>query len=188
MYEGMPRSRVALAQALKSALATRPLSRVTVSELAQAAQVTRQTFYSHFANVIDLAEWVFNTEVTDKIMSKASYDDWADCFLALLTHMRNNRHEIFATDYSLDHATLANFYFGNFRDMAAIIVDEIGADVSLNPSDREFVLDHYAAIALGHLLHWLATDMAEEPFKLAANLEFILHGSVRESLERFAGR
>ena len=188
MNDEIVRSRLALVDALREILNEKPLSRVTVTELAAAAGIARQTFYSHFSNVYELAEWAFHTEVTDRIMIHASYAEWADCFLMLLNHMRNHREATYAINSSLDHDSLARFYFYTMREMMEIIVKEIAPDVVLADSDRDFVIDHYTLIMVSHLLHWLSGGMEEEPFKLASDLEFILHGTVRPSLERFANR
>jgi probable dihydroxyacetone kinase regulator len=183
-----PRSKVALAAALKQALATTPLAKVTVSGLAAAAGVNRQTFYSHFSDVYDLARWVFTTEVANHIMAHASYDQWADGFSELLNYMKQNHDQAYAVIRSLRHDELERFFHHWLHNMMQVIVGELDEGLRLRPEDREFVIDHYTLAVLGHLLHWLATDMRENPYVLIERLEFILHGSVRESLERFAVR
>ncbi len=183
-----PRSKIALAAALKQALATTPLAKVTVSGLAATAGVNRQTFYSHFADVYDLARWVFATDVANHILAHASYDQWADGFAELLGYMKNHHDQAYAVIRSLRHAELERFFYRSLREMMQVIVGELEGELRLEPDDREFVIDHYTLIVVGHLLHWLATDMREDPYQLVERLEFVLHGSVRESLERFAAR
>jgi len=181
-------SKAALAVALKQALATTPLAKVTVSGLAAAAGVNRQTFYSHFSDVYDLARWVFATEVANHIMAHASYDQWADGFSELLNYMQQNHDQAYAVIRSLRHDELERFFHRSLRNMMQVIVGELDDGLTLRPDDREFVIDHYTLAVLGHLLHWLATDMRDNPYVLIERLEFVLHGSVRESLERFAVR
>jgi probable dihydroxyacetone kinase regulator len=183
-----PRSKLALAAALKQALRTTPLAKVTVSGLAASAGVNRQTFYAHFSDVYDLAAWVFTTEVASHIMAHASYAEWAEGFSELLGYMSDHRDQTYAVIRSLKHAELEAFFHRSLREMMRVIVGELEGGLTLRPADREFVIDHYTLVVLGHLLHWLATDMRENPFVLTERLEFVLHGSVRESLERFAGR
>lgn len=183
-----PRSKVALAAALKRALATTPLAKVTVSGLAASAGVNRQTFYSHFSDVYDLARWVYTTEVASHIMAHASYAEWADGFSELLGYMKDHHDQAYAVIRSLKHDELERFFYRSLREMMQVIVGELEGDLKLSRGDRQFVIDHYTLAVLGHLLHWLATDMHENPYLLIERLEFILHGSVRESLERFAAR
>ena len=183
-----PRSKVALAKALKQALVTTPLAKVTVSGLAASAGVNRQTFYSHFSDVYDLARWVYTTEVANHIMAHASYAEWADGFSELLGYMKDHHDQAYAVIRSLKHAELESFFHQSLRQMMRVIVGELEGDLRLKRADREFVIEHYTLAVLGHLLHWLATDMRENPYVLVERLEFVLHGAVRESLERFAAR
>ena len=82
-----------LAHALRDALQTVPLSKVTVSGLTRTAGVTRQAFYYHFADIRDLTVWVFKREVADQIITHASHEDWADGLLAMFVWMQNHPEE-----------------------------------------------------------------------------------------------
>lgn len=47
----------ALAQSLKKLLQTKPLSKITINDIAEDCGVSRMTFYYHFADIYDLVEW-----------------------------------------------------------------------------------------------------------------------------------
>lgn len=181
-------AKLALASALKDALATTPLAKVTVSGLAAAAGVNRQTFYAHFADVYDLAAWVFKTEIADHVMAHASYDDWADGFVRLLGYLQDHREQAFAVIRSLKHAELERFFYDTLRAMMAVIVAELEGELDLSASDRDFIIDHYTLAVVGHLQHWLSSGMAANPYVLVSNLESLMRGQVRSSLVRLAAR
>lgn len=148
--------------------------------------MSRQTFYYHFPDVYALAVWVFERDIAHHIMAHASYAEWADGYLQMLTYMQRNRDQAYAVINSLNHRELERFFFHQFQGMTAAIVAEIRGDLRLDEASQTFVTDHYAMIVLGHLLHWLAGGMREAPSELVPKLELILRGSVRGSLERFA--
>lgn len=185
---GAPRAKRALAGALKDALRSTPLAKVTVSGLTNAVGVTRQTFYLYFSDVYDLAAWVFTTEIADHIMAHATYAEWADGCRQLLVYLKRNRDQTYAVIRSLRHAELERFLHHSLRAMMAVIVGELEGDLKLAQDDRDFVIDHYTLAVVGHVMHWLATDMTEDPRVLVGRIEFVLRGSVRESLERFAAQ
>lgn len=187
-----------MVEALKRRLATTPLSKVSVASLAADAGVTRQAFYYHFDDVYDAATWVFTTEVADHVLAHAEYDLWADGFLRLLTYMRRHRPQVKAVLDSLTWVKTERFFYRVLRRMMRAIVAELeaagaaGAAGSgafarrpLFDADREFVIQHYTLTVLGHLLHWLAGGMKEEPEELVRRLEIVMNGHVRESLDRF---
>lgn len=179
-------TRDALGRILKDQLRTTPLDRITVSGLTSAAGINRQTFYYHFADVYDLAVWVFEQDVANHIMDHASYDQWAEGYRTLLQYMRDNHDQILAVINSVDHRERDAFFLRQFRAMMSAIVTELQGDLVLSDEDRQFVIDHFAAIVLGHFLQWLVEGAKEDPNILVPKIEKVLRGTVRESLERFA--
>ena len=83
-------AKTALARALRDALTTTPLSKVTVSGLTRAAGVTRQAFYYHFSDIRDLTVWVFKREVGNQVATHSTYDEWSDGLLAVLVWMQSS--------------------------------------------------------------------------------------------------
>lgn len=53
-----------LADALLRLAGEKDFARVRVGEIAEAAGVNRQTFYYHFTDIYDLAEWTYDREIT----------------------------------------------------------------------------------------------------------------------------
>lgn len=47
-----------LSGALKNAMKSKSLSKITVSELIEACGVNRKTFYYHFQDIYDLLKWI----------------------------------------------------------------------------------------------------------------------------------
>lgn len=47
----------ALAQSLKKILAKKPLNKITISDITEDCGINRMTFYYHFKDIYDLAEW-----------------------------------------------------------------------------------------------------------------------------------
>ena len=145
---------------------------------------------------------MFTSEVADHVLAHAEYDLWADGFLRLLAYMRRHRPQVKAVLDSLTWVKTERFFYQVLRRMMRAIVAELeaagaaeaaaGAAGSgafarrpLFDADREFVIQHYTLTVLGHLLHWLAGGMKEEPEELVRRLEIVMNGHVRESLDRF---
>lgn len=51
-----------LSGALKNAMKSKSLSKITVSELIEACGVNRKTFYYHFQDIYDLLKWTLEQE------------------------------------------------------------------------------------------------------------------------------
>ncbi|MEJ5997726.1 TetR-like C-terminal domain-containing protein [Corynebacterium sp. H130] len=179
-------AREALAAALKSELTTTELSRITVARLAARAGVTRQAFYYHFDDVYDAAAWLFQEEVARHILAHARYDAWAAGFEQLMTYMFTHRDQVQAILKSLTMPKTEVFFFKALREMMSAIVTELADGHCLQPVDRDFIIDHYTLAVVGHLMHWIATGMREDPAQLAHRVEYVMRGHVAESIERYS--
>ena len=56
-------TKTTLAMALEDLLRKKPLSELTVTEIAERAGVNRQTFYYHFRNIDDLIKWTVENDI-----------------------------------------------------------------------------------------------------------------------------
>ncbi|WP_455149582.1 TetR-like C-terminal domain-containing protein [Schaalia odontolytica] len=175
-----------LARALRDALQTVPLSKVTVSGLTRTAGVTRQAFYYHFADIKDLTVWVFKREVAEQIIAHSTNEDWSDGLLAMLTWMQKHTEETRSVVSSLSSEDLQFFLYKQLRAVMEPIVDQCSIGLTIHVDDREFVTEHFTLSVLGHVSQWIATGMSADPTILTGRITRILDGQVRRSLELFA--
>lgn len=183
-----PDAKTALALALRDALTTTPLSKVTVSGLTRTAGVTRQAFYYHFADIRDLTVWVFKREVANQIISHATYDDWSDGLLAMLVWMQSHPEETRSVISSLGMEELQIFLHKQLRAVMEPIVDQLGANLTVTEGDRIFIVDHFTLSVLGHISQWIATGMSADPYILTERIARILDGQVLRALTLFSAK
>ena len=181
-----PDAKERLARALRDALTTVPLSKVTVSGITRTAGVTRQAFYYHFSDIRDLTVWVFKREVADQIIANATYEDWSDGLLAMFVWMQKHPDETRCVVSSIGMEDLQIFLHKQLRAVMEPIVDQHSTDLPVTEDDRAFVTDHFTLAILGHVSQWLATGMSTDPYILTERIARVLDGQVRRSLEALA--
>ena len=71
----------ALAQSLKKLLQTKPLSKITINDIAEDCGVSRMTFYYHFADIYDLVEWTCQEDASVALAGNKTYSTWQQGFL-----------------------------------------------------------------------------------------------------------
>ena len=181
-----PDAKERLARALRDALTTVPLSKVTVSGITRAAGVTRQAFYYHFSDIRDLTVWTFKREVTDQIIAHTTYEDWSEGLLAMFVWMQKHPEETRCVVSSLGMEDLQIFLHKQLHAVMEPIVDQHSTDLPVTEDDRAFVTDHFTLAILGHVSQWLATGMSTDPYILTERIARVLDGQVRRSLEALA--
>ena len=170
-------AKTALARALRDALTTTPLSKVTVSGLTRAAGVTRQAFYYHFSDIRDLTVWVFKREVGNQVATHSTYDEWSDGLLAVLGDD--------VLELRGDVEEFQIFLYKQLHSVMEPVVDELSQDLRVTEGDRVFIADHFTLCVLGHVSQWLASGMSSDPYILTERISRILDGQVLHALTIF---
>lgn len=66
----------ALEEALKRLLLEKPLSKITIQDLADECGISRMTFYYHFKDIYDLVEWSFVEDANAIFQVAPSTESW----------------------------------------------------------------------------------------------------------------
>lgn len=119
-------------------------------------------------------------------LAHAAYEEWSDGFLELLLWLERHKEQTYLSLAALSHEELERFLHRQFRAMTVAILAEFEAAAELAPAERAFIIDHFSLLPLGHLLHWLATDMDADPYILVERIERISHGALARSIEEFS--
>ena len=80
-----------LADALRQLLSDRSLDKITVQNIADAANVSRKTFYYHFQDVYDLLEWMLEQHRTNLEPQVSDRNAWRTAVANLLDFCLENQ-------------------------------------------------------------------------------------------------
>ena len=81
----------ALEQSLKNLLLQKPLSKITISDIADDCGINRMTFYYHFKDIYDLIEWSCEEDARKALEGKKTYDTWQQGLLQIFEAVQENR-------------------------------------------------------------------------------------------------
>ena len=81
----------ALEQSLKNLLLKKPLTKITVTDIAEDCGINRMTFYYHFKDIYDLVEWSCLEDARKALEEKKTYDTWQQGFLQIFEKVKENK-------------------------------------------------------------------------------------------------
>ena len=84
-------TKMALENAFKEALAHKPLEKITISELTNACGLSRMTFYYHFHDIYELAEWSLMKETESALAGRVTTNTWQEALRDLFDLVIENR-------------------------------------------------------------------------------------------------
>lgn len=176
----------ALSDALKRLLQTKPLNRITVTQITDECGVSRMTFYYHFKDIYDLVEWTCQDFAARALGNNRTYDTWQQGFLAIFDSLLQNRAFVTSVYHSVSREQLERYLYDVTYDLLIGVVEEESSGLRVTERDKAFIADFYKYGFVGLVLAWIRDGMQEEPAQLVGRLSTMAQGNFRQALERFA--
>ncbi len=175
--------------AFSELLGKSPYDELTIVQVADAANVTRQSFYYHYESMDDFVFDIISDGLDDAInKDRRKNISLETIFVRILTACRTNRNEAL------------NLYNSSLRDRLVVfcksyfakIVDEmIDGLLEKNPrelddGDRKFIVDQYSNGLTYNAMNYIADGMKEKPADVGRMIAKFLGRTLDEVLTAFA--
>lgn len=182
----MPTTEETLALSLRDVLKRKPVDKITVKDIVTECNLTRQTFYNHFADIYELVEYAACTN-TRKILDKtASYDKWQCGFYTVMTVMQNNKTIVKNTYQSNYRDLMEKYIFKVIYSYVIDIVEKLAEDMNVAQKHKDFIA-HFYTLALLALIHeWVQNDLKEDPKKIVQQVATLVQGDFKNDLQKYA--
>ncbi len=175
----------ALEQSLKNLLLKKPLTKITVSDIADDCGINRMTFYYHFKDIYDLVEWSCLEDVKHALDEKKTYETWQQGLLQIFEAVKENKPFILNV-YRCVHREQVEKYLQPLVDQLILgVINEETGNMTIRDEDKQFIAQIYSYIFIGLMLDWIKDDMREDPQPLVDRLARLIKGSMSEALSRF---
>ena len=146
-----------IASSLKKAMRTKPLSKITVSEIVKDCGLNRKTFYYHFEDIYDLLKWMFEEEAVEVVKNFDLMEDYEKAIVFVMDYVEKNQYIINCAYDSMGRDGMKHFFYADFTELVTTIVEgaEKKAPLTLKPDFKKFVCAFYTEALAGTLVDWV---------------------------------
>lgn len=175
----------ALEDSLKNLLLQKPLSKITISDIAKDCGINRMTFYYHFKDIYDLIEWICIEETARAINGKKTYDTWQQGFLQTFQMVLENKPFILNVYHSISREKIEDYFYTITYDLLIGVVEEKAVGLAVTEANKKFIANFYNFAFVGLLLDWIKKDMREDPHLIIDQLSTLIQGDVLRALNKY---
>jgi probable dihydroxyacetone kinase regulator len=175
----------ALEDSLKKLLLQKPLSKITISDIANDCGINRMTFYYHFKDIYDLIEWICIEETARAINGKKTYETWQQGFLQTFQMVLENKPFISNVYHSISREKIEDYFYAITYDLLIGVIEEKATGMKVSEADKKFIANFYNFAFVGLLMDWIKKDMKEDPQLIIDQLSTLIHGEVSRALEKY---
>lgn len=173
-----------IAEALKSLLRTKPLERITISDISDTCGINRKTFYYHFRDVYDLIEWIFKEEAIRTIKDYTLHDDPKGALTFVLQFLSDNAQICRGLLQSMGRDHLRLLLHKDVAHLFYSFIRQHSQDLSVPKEYKEFLACYYADAIVSAILTWFENGMKESPERLIQFLVLTNEDSIQAALKR----
>ena len=176
----------ALEQSLKNLLLKKPLTKITINDIAEDCGISRMTFYYHFKDIYDLVEWVCLEDAKRALDNKKTHDTWQQGLLQIFYAVRENKPFVMNVYHCVDRAQVEKYLRPLTDDLLMGVIEEESQGKTIRQEDKQFVAQVYSYVFIGLMLDWIRDDMKQDPEVLVKKLAAVLQNAFAEALERLS--
>ena len=175
----------ALEQSLKNLLLKKPLTKITINDIAEDCGINRMTFYYHFKDIYDLVEWCCIEDAKKALDEKRTYDTWQQGFIQLFESVRENKPFIMNVYHCVDREQVEKYLNPLVDDLLMGVIEERAAGATVRDEDKQFIARVYSYSFVGLMLDWIRDDMKDDPEELVKKFAMVIQGDLASALSRF---
>ena len=167
----------AIAFALKDLLSEKPLDKITINDIAEKAEINRQTFYYHFQDIPSLMINSIEKWADGIIKEYAISEKSVNCLSYMAQECTKRKKAMLHLFRSVEKEKLLS----NMNEIAYHIIctyaNEMKEKRNISEQDKETLIQCYKCFFVGSLLEWLERDATfdlgkfyEDAYRMLSNL------------------
>ncbi len=175
----------ALERSLKNLLLQKPLTKITINDIAEDCGINRMTFYYHFKDIYDLVEWSCLEDARRALEEKKTHDTWQEGLLNIFDAVLENKPFIMNVYNCVDREQVEKYLKPLTDNLIMGVIDEQSDGITVREEDKKFIARVYSYIFIGIMLDWIKDGMKADPRLMVDKLSILIKDSVSNALSRF---
>lgn len=180
-------TRAAIKAAMEKLLDQRPLSQITVKDIASACGINRNTFYYHYQGIPELIREMVDDEAEAIIKSYPTLESLEDCLEAIVRAAMGRKRAILHSYNSANRDLYERYMWSTCGHVVEVYMETVLNGRQLPATDRDLIHRYYTCVAFGCISHWLASNMRDEVLPDLHRVTALRMDSLEEMIARSLG-
>ncbi|TWS95305.1 MULTISPECIES: dihydroxyacetone kinase transcriptional activator DhaS [unclassified Streptococcus] len=141
-----------IAKAFKNLLATQDFQTISVVDIMKLAKIRRQTFYNHFVDKYQLMDWIFESELQERITDNLDFISGRQLLMELFLYFEQERYFYLQLFDSRGQNNFYDYFVGYCQILVTKIIKEYATSAKM--ADPQFLdfHQHYHSHALAQTI------------------------------------
>lgn len=132
-------------------LESKPLNQITIKELTNNLEISRQAFYYYFSDLLDVVDLIYS-QASDRILEDySSISNWTFGYLSMMNWVLNHKKIVIHTYKSIEREYVDNFLYGVLYSYIEKIVETQAKGINVTEEQKNLL----PSILHCHLIQYL---------------------------------
>ena len=175
-----------LVEALELVLQKKPIDKVTVKDIVNECNLTRQTFYNHFSDIYELVEWTARQATERALNNVADYDNWQKGFYDLMLIIKANKVIIDNTYRSAYRDLMEKHIYEIIYSYIIVVVENQATGMAVDQKHKDFIAHFYSLAFIALIFEWVKDGMKDDPQEIVDQTGVLVQGDFKKALKKYA--
>ncbi len=177
------RTKKAIARATQELLREKPLNKITVKEITDKCDLTRNSFYYHFSDIYDVVNWIFEDEVESFVEQYVDEQNFDEGILKGIQFLYDNKDMLQHIYRTLQHENVDRYIGRMIDNIIMKLINSMDMDGEYDEETRKVTALFYRSALVGVIQQWLSNDMTTPPEPVAVLCDEVFIGTIKPTLE-----
>ena len=179
-------TRRAIMQSYLRLVRQKPLDKLTVKDIVEDCEITRNTFYYHFQDIYDLTAEVFHSEFAALLRSGGTDIGWWDTVRKIADFAQKNRAAVLHVFRSARRDELLRVFDVSSQGYIVELLRKLPQAAGVSEEDLQVLARALRCAVTGFAQEWLNKGMKEDPGPTLDRMERLFHDLVEQALRNAA--
>lgn len=177
----------AIKEAFVELLNERPLSEITVKDIAGKCELNRNTFYYHYANIPELIEDLIKEQIDSVAFEEVPYSSLEECIAKSIAFTLANKRAM----YHIYKSVSRDIFERYLREMCEYAIssyfEPVFEETPIRKADRDLIVHYYECFCFGAIIMWLEDGMDRDIIEEFHRIFELNKGHMEEMVKRSIG-
>lgn len=162
----------------------KPLSKITVTEIIEECEISRNTFYYYFEDIYSLVEYLFHTEIQKLQEITNTSGSLCEACEIILNFFKNNKTALRHVYKSANRDQLERYLFKALDKAMLDFIQNHFKGIDASEDDIQFLARYHKYALIGVVIDWLVNENDEELESLLKRISLLSEESINNHLKK----
>lgn len=182
----MNRTKKAISEVFWQLLEEKPYNKITVQNIVERCEVNRNTFYYHFQDIPDLAEYSIKEWTDWVIRENSEYGSVIDCLVPVVREFVKRKAAFSHIYHSVCGETLIRYMNELSRHIVQSYLEDTIKSANLSQDDSDVLIRYYKSLLVGVILDWFSTGASYDLIEFCRKICQAYEGCGKRAVQNLA--